>query len=58
MRASIVVCLLLSACASLRGKPRGPGDDTRTPEQILKVSPELRRLREKFGGKDLKGGIG
>jgi small subunit ribosomal protein S1 len=44
---------------------RGPGGkgkrgerDTRTPEQILAVSPELRRLREKFGGKQLKGGIG
>jgi len=32
--------------------------DTRTPEQILAVSPELRRLREKFGAKNLKGGIG
>lgn len=39
--------------------PRGKGfKDTRTPEQILAVSPELRRLREKFGGKQLKGGIG
>jgi hypothetical protein len=34
MRAPILVCLLLSACASLRGKPRGPGHDTRTPEQL------------------------
>jgi small subunit ribosomal protein S1 len=39
--------------------PKGKGmKDTRTPEQILAVSPELRRLREKFGGKQLKGGIG
>lgn len=43
-----------------RGKGRGgKGErDTRTPEQILAVTPELRRLREKFGGKGLKGGIG
>jgi ribosomal protein S1 len=43
-----------------RGKGRGgKGErDTRTPEQILAVTPELRRLREKFGGKSLKGGIG
>jgi small subunit ribosomal protein S1 len=39
-----------------RGKDRFA--DKRTPEEILKVSPELRRLREKFGGKQLKGGIG
>jgi small subunit ribosomal protein S1 len=40
-----------------RGGKRGERD-TRTPEQILKVTPELRRLREKFGSKQLKGGIG
>lgn len=42
------------------GKGRGgKGErDTRTPEQILAVTPELRRLREKFGAKQLKGGIG
>lgn len=41
------------------GKGKGRGErDTRTPEQILKVTPELRRLREKFGAKSLKGGIG
>jgi small subunit ribosomal protein S1 len=39
------------------GKGRGERD-TRTPEQILKVTPELRRMREKFGAKSLKGGIG
>ena len=40
-----------------RGKDRF--QDKRTPEEILKVSPELRRLREKFGtNKQLKGGIG
>ena len=42
--------------------PRGKGGkerDTRTVEQVLAVSPELRRLREKFGNnKNLKGGIG
>jgi ribosomal protein S1 len=37
----------------------GKDRDTRTPEQILAVTPELRRLREKFGtNKNLKGGIG
>ena len=42
-----------------KGKGRRGERDTRTPEQILKVTPELRRLREKFGGKkQLKGGIG
>jgi hypothetical protein len=34
MRASILVCLVLSACASLRGKPAGPSADHRTPEQL------------------------
>ncbi|MEX2218539.1 MAG: S1 RNA-binding domain-containing protein [Phycisphaerales bacterium] len=38
----------------LKGRER----DRRSPEEVLKVSPELRRLREKFGGKQLKGGIG
>jgi ribosomal protein S1 len=41
-----------------RGKGKRGERDTRTPEQILKVTPELRRLREKFGAKQLKGGIG
>lgn len=43
-----------------KGGGRGRGErDTRTPEEILKVTPELRRLREKFGAnKNLKGGIG
>jgi ribosomal protein S1 len=36
--------------------PREKGG--RTAEEILKVSPELRRLREKYGAKQLKGGIG
>lgn len=35
----------------------GPKEKQRTAEEILKESPELRRLREKFGGKKLKGGI-
>lgn len=39
-------------------KGKGKEKDTRTPEQILKVSPELRRLREKFKQQNLKGGIG
>lgn len=42
--------------------PKGKGGkerDTRTVEQVLAVTPELRRLREKFGNnKNLKGGIG
>jgi len=41
-----------------RSQGKGGIRDTRTPEQVLAVTPELRRLREKFGGKNLKGGIG
>jgi ribosomal protein S1 len=42
-----------------QAKGRDRFADKRTPEEILKVSPELRRLREKFGpNKQLKGGIG
>jgi small subunit ribosomal protein S1 len=40
-----------------KGKGRDQFRDTRTPEQILKVTPELRRLREKFGNKQFKGGL-
>ncbi len=44
---------------NFRGKgKRDRGErDTRTPEQILKVTPELRRLREKFGKTQFKGGL-
>ncbi len=41
-----------------RGGRRGRIDQGRPIEEIQKVTPELRRLREKFGGKGLKGGIG
>lgn len=44
--------------AAPKGGRGGKDRDTRTPEQVLAVTPELRRLREKFGGKNLKGGIG
>ncbi len=40
-----------------RGR-RGREDQGRPLEEIQRVTPELRRLREKFGGKGLKGGIG
>lgn len=47
------------------GRGRGRGDkfekDTRTPEEILKETPQLRRMREeakKKHGKDLKSGLG
>jgi small subunit ribosomal protein S1 len=36
------------------GDRKKPG---RTVEEVQKITPELRRLREKFGGKQLKGGI-
>jgi ribosomal protein S1 len=44
---------------NFRGKgKRDRGEkDTRTPEQILKVTPELRRLRAKFGAQKFKGGL-
>ncbi|MBX3315555.1 MAG: S1 RNA-binding domain-containing protein [Phycisphaeraceae bacterium] len=37
------------------GRDKTPG---RTAEEILKETPELRRLREKFGKKGFKGGLG
>ncbi len=41
-----------------RGRGRQGRDDQGRPlDEIMKVTPELRRLREKFGGKGLKGGI-
>ncbi len=43
----------------MRGRGRRSREDQGRPlEEIQKVTPELRRLREKFGGKNLKGGIG
>jgi ribosomal protein S1 len=56
------ISLSLKALQPPPERPQGGGKkgfaDKRSPEEILKVSPELRRLREKFGGKQLKGGIG
>lgn len=49
---------------ALTPPPERPGQKAkdekakRTIEEITKITPELRRLREKFGGKQLKGGIG
>lgn len=40
------------------GKGRGPRDAGRSPEEIMKETPALRRLREKFGKQKFKGGIG
>ena len=44
------------------GKPGGGGKDRkpvgRTPEEIAKETPALRRLREQAKAKDLKGGFG
>ncbi|TVS07914.1 MAG: S1 RNA-binding domain-containing protein [Phycisphaerales bacterium] len=41
-----------------KGRGRGRGDrDTRSPEEILKETPEFRRLREKFGKTGFKGGL-
>lgn len=37
------------------GRDKTPG---RTAEEILKETPELRRMREKFGKKGFKGGLG
>jgi hypothetical protein len=34
MRASILVCLLVSACTSFRSQPASPSADHRTPEQL------------------------
>lgn len=36
----------------------GPERDTRSAEEILKETPAMRRLREKFGGGGFKGGLG
>ncbi|MFN0133306.1 MAG: 30S ribosomal protein S1 [Phycisphaerales bacterium] len=41
-----------------KGGRRGREMQGRPIEEITKVTPELRRLREKFGAKNLKGGIG
>jgi len=40
------------------GFRRGPERDTRSPDEILKETPALRRLREKFGNQGFKGGLG
>lgn len=40
-----------------KGGRRGRDDQGRPIEEIQKVTPELRRLREKFHAKQLKGGI-
>lgn len=36
----------------------GPERDTRTPDEILKETPAMRRLRERFGNTGFKGGLG
>ncbi len=40
------------------GFRRGQERDTRSPDEILKETPALRRLREKFGNQGFKGGLG
>jgi small subunit ribosomal protein S1 len=57
------ISLSIKATQPAPERPQGGGKrgfgDKRTAEEILKETPELRRLREKFGhGKQLKGGIG
>jgi small subunit ribosomal protein S1 len=44
--------------ADRKGFGRGPERDTRSPDEILKETPALRRLREKFGQGGFKGGLG
>lgn len=39
------------------GFRRGQERDTRSPDEILKETPAMRRLREKFGKQGFKGGI-
>jgi ribosomal protein S1 len=41
-----------------QGFRRGPERDTRTAEDILRETPAMRRLREKFGKDGFKGGLG
>jgi predicted RNA-binding protein with RPS1 domain len=57
-RISLSIKALLPPPERPQGRGKDRFADKRTPEEILAVSPELRRLREKFGGKQLKGGIG
>ena len=40
------------------GFRRGPERDTRSADEILKETPAMRRLREKFGQQGFKGGLG
>ncbi|MBK7404117.1 MAG: S1 RNA-binding domain-containing protein [Phycisphaerales bacterium] len=40
------------------GFKRGPERDTRSAEEILKETPAMRRLRERFGQQGFKGGLG
>jgi ribosomal protein S1 len=62
--ASRRISLSLKALQPPPERPAAPGrgprkEQGRSVEEIMKESPELRRLREKFGGnKKLKGGIG
>lgn len=55
-RISLSIKALKPAPASTQGK-KGKGERGPSAEEILKETPALRRLREKFGG-DLKGGLG
>lgn len=40
------------------GFRRGPERDNRSADEILKETPAMRRLREKFGNQGFKGGLG
>ncbi|MCA9298714.1 MAG: S1 RNA-binding domain-containing protein, partial [Phycisphaerales bacterium] len=57
---SLSVKALKEAPASSGGGGRGRGGpkDTRSPDEILKDTPALRRMREKFGKQGFKGGLG
>lgn len=56
------ISLSIKALKPAPEAPAGRGGRDRTPsrsaEEILKDTPELRRLREKFGKKGFKGGLG
>lgn len=58
-RISLSIKALLAPPEPPKGRgPRGRREEGRSLDEIQKVSPELRRLREKFAGRSLKGGIG
>lgn len=43
--------------ADRSGFRRGPERDERSADEILKETPAMRRLREKFGSQGFKGGL-